>query len=138
MTFLVTHRYFKNNKLLISLRNTEQTKNDEISGLKFKNNLQQNQIIDLSTKVNFKEKELIDIQSKYDVMCNTYKNMEKSNEYLIKENSNIKTQYNEIQEKIVVLTNLINMREREMIDMKFDSVATIIEETKDLTTIKIE
>ena len=134
----------QNNKLLISLINTEQTKNDEISGLKFKNNLQQNQIIDLSTKVNFKEKELIDIQSKYDVMCNTYKNMEKSNEYLIKENSNIKTQYNEIQEKIVVLTNLINMREREMIDTinkvkdggEYEDVNSELQKLRELTRIR--
>jgi hypothetical protein len=63
-----------------------------------------------------KKKQLIEMQRILDVKIHNSENLKKNNEYLSKEKWILTNNYNEIQNKLSVLKNLINTREKEMED----------------------
>lgn len=104
----------KTNKLQLELNQISKDKDDQIESLNFKVNLQNKQIIELSTQLSIKKKQLIEIQSKLDVKTHNSENLMKNNEFLSKEKMMLAKEHNEIQNQLLALTNLINIREKEM------------------------
>ena len=104
----------QNNNLLIESKQINKEKDDEIESLKFKANLQNNQMIDISTKLAMKEKQLIDVQTQLDILTNTYKNLERNHEYLLREKNSLTKEYNDTCAQVILLKNLINKREQEI------------------------
>ena len=104
----------QNNNLLIESKQINKEKDDEIESLKFKANLQNNQMIDISTKLAMKEKQLIDVQTQLDILTNTYKNLERNHEYLLREKNSLTKEYNDTCAQVILLKNLIYKREQEI------------------------
>ena len=60
-----------------------------------------------------KEKKLIEIQSELDVVSNTYKNLEKANQILIKEKNEATKDFQEIQNELNLLMKYLNEKEKD-------------------------
>ena len=101
----------QNNQLIIEFNQRKKEKNNEIDSLKFTVDLQKKQIIEISSNLQIKEKKLIEIQSELDVISNTYKNLEKNNQILIKEKDDYTKDFIEIQNELNMLRTILNEKE---------------------------
>ena len=101
-----------NNQLILELNQNRKEKSNEIESLKFTVDLQKKQMIDISSNLKLKEQKLVEIQSLLDVVTNTNKNLEKTNQILIKEKNDFNKNYYEMQDELNMVKNL--MREKEM------------------------
>ena len=101
----------QNNQLIIEFNQRNKEKKSEIDSLKFTVDLQKKQLIEISSNLQIKEKKLVEIQSELDVVSNTYKNLEKMNQILIKEKDEFSKDYIEIQNQLNILRTLLNEKE---------------------------
>ena len=101
----------QNNQLIIEFNQRKKEKNNEIDSLKFTVDLQKKQLIEISSNLQIKEKKLIEIQSELDVISNTYKNLEKNNQILIKEKDDYTKDFIEIQNELNMLRTILNEKE---------------------------
>jgi hypothetical protein len=116
----------QNNKLTMELGQINKEKENEINSLKFTIELQKKQIIEISSNEKLKEKKLIEVQSELDVVSNTYKNLERTNQALVNDYNDIINDFNLLKENI-----LKDRKEEENINVDLD-VEKINEELKQL------
>ena len=91
----------QNNKLTMELGQINKEKENEINSLKFTIELQKKQIIEISSNEKLKEKKLIEVQSELDVVSNTYKNLERTNQALVNDYNDIINDFNLLKENIL-------------------------------------
>jgi hypothetical protein len=103
----------QNNQLIIEFNQRKKEQTNEIDSLKFTVELQKKQIIEISANLHMKEKKLIEIQSDLDVVSNTYKNLEKANQILIKEKNEATKDFQEIQNELNLLRTYLNEKEKD-------------------------
>jgi hypothetical protein len=111
----------QNNQLIIEFNQRKKEQTNEIDSLKFSVELQKKQIIEISANLHMKEKKLIEIQSELDVVSNTYKNLEKANQILIKEKNEATKDFQEIQNELNLLRTYLNEKEKDNLNVN-DSI----------------
>ena len=86
--------------------------------------LQKKQIIDISSNLKLKEQKLVEIQSLLDVVSNTNKNLEKTNQILIREKNDFNKNYYEMQNELNMIKNLMHEKENKTYGENEDELDT--------------
>ena len=88
----------------IKKKKDEEEKEKKIQKLKEEKKIreeQKKQIIEISSNEKLKEKKLIEVQSELDVVSNTYKNLERTNQALVNDYNDIINDFNLLKENIL-------------------------------------